>query len=83
MDISVHASLHLSCHHQILYAKSKLKLNTPPSPPPRLYERIVGDYKNTQLLNRTIETFNWEKLLGNKNVNEQLYLFKQPNQNTD
>ena len=79
MDISVHAFLHLSCHHQILYAKSKLKLN----PPPRLYERIVWDYKNTQLLNRTIETFNWEKLLGNKNVNEQLYLFKQPNQNTD
>ena len=30
--------------------------------------------KNTQLLNPTIETLNWEKLLNN-NVNEQLYLF--------
>ena len=30
---------------------------------------------NTQLLNRTIETFNWEKVLENKNVNEQLYFF--------
>ena len=49
-----------------------LKIEYPP-----LYERIVWDYKkvNTQLLNRTIETFNWEKLLENKNVNEQLYLF--------
>ena len=27
------------------------------------------------MLNRTIETFNWEKLLKNKNVNEHLYLF--------
>ena len=27
------------------------------------------------MLNRTIETFNWEKLFENKNVNEQLYLF--------
>ena len=28
---------------------------------------------NTQLLNRTTETFSWEKVLENKNVNEQLY----------
>ena len=27
------------------------------------------------MLNRSIETFNWEKLLENKNFNEQLYLF--------
>ena len=40
------------------------------------YERLVWDYKNTntQLLNRTIETFNWEKKLEDKNVNEKLYL---------
>ena len=49
-----------------------LKIEYPP-----LYERLVRDYKNTNtlLLNRTIETFSWEKLLENKNVNEQLYLF--------
>ena len=42
-----------------------------------LYEWFVWEYKNsnTQLLNRTTETFNWEKLRENKNVNEQLYLF--------
>ena len=28
------------------------------------------------MLNCTIENFNWENLLENKNVNEQLYLFK-------
>ena len=40
------------------------------------YERLVWDYKNTntQLFNRTIETFNWEKKLEDKNVNEKLYL---------
>ena len=72
MDSGVHASLHPNCHHQIVYAKLNLKIEYPP-----LYERLVWDYKktNTQLLNRTIETFNWEKLLENKNVNEQLYLF--------
>ena len=37
---------------------------------------MILDYSlKTQLFNRTIETFNWEKLLENKNVNEQLYLF--------
>ena len=72
MDSGVHASLHPNCHHQIVYAKLNLKIEYPP-----LYERLVWDYKktNTQLLNRTIETFNWEKLFENKNVNEQLYLF--------
>ena len=65
MDSGVHASLHPNCHHQIVYAKLNLKIEYPP-----LYERLVWDYKKTniQLLNRTIETFNWEKLLENKNV---------------
>ena len=65
MDSRVHASLHPNCHHQIAY----VKLN--------LYERLVWKYKktNSQLLNRTVQTFNWDKLLENKNVNEQLYIF--------
>ena len=76
MDSGVHASLHPHCHHQVVYAKLNLKIEYPPLPPP-LYELLVWHYKktNTQLLNRTIETFNWEKLRENKNVNEQLYLF--------
>ena len=72
MDSGVHASLHPNCYHQTAHAKLNLKIEYPP-----LHERLVWDYKNTntQLLNRTIETFNWEKLLEIKNVNEQLYLF--------
>ena len=71
-DRGVHASLHTNCLHQIVYAKLNLKIEYPP-----LYERLVWDYNktNTQLLNRTTDTFNWEKLLENKNVNDQVYLF--------
>ena len=51
---------------------------------PPLYEQLFWNYKNTntQLLNSTIEAFNWEKLLENKNVNEHirmLYLFNKTN----
>ena len=72
MDSSIHASLHPHCHHQIVYAKLNLKIEYRP-----LYEQLVCDYKSTytQLLNRTIETINWEKLFEYKNVNKQLYLF--------
>ena len=73
MDSGVHASLHPNCRHQIVYAKLNLKSEYPP-PLPHYIERLVWHYKNTntQLLNRTIETFNWEKLLENKNLNDQL-----------
>ena len=72
MDSGVHVSVHPNCHHEIVNAKLNLKVEYS-----RLYERLVWDYKktNTQLLNGTTETINWEKLLENKNVNEQLYLF--------
>ena len=65
MHSGVHASLYPNCHYQIVSAKLNLKI------------WLVSEYKNTntQLLNPTIETFNWEKLLENKNVNEKLYLF--------
>ena len=29
------------------------------------------------MVNHTVEIFNWEKLLENKNVNDQLYLFNE------
>ena len=56
----------------MVYAKLNLKTEYSP-----LYERLVWDYTktNTQLFKRSSETFNWEKLLENKNVNDQLYLF--------
>ena len=44
---------------------------------PPLYKLLVWGYKKTKthLLSDTIETFNWEKLLENEKVKEQLYLF--------
>ena len=44
----------------------------------------MNGYKNTntQLLNRKIKTFSWEKLLDNKNDNEQSYLFNKTMRNT-
>ena len=72
----VHASLHPNFHHPIVYAKLNLKTEYPPPPPPIIWTVSLGLCKtNTQLLNRSIETFNWEKLFENKNVCEQLYLF--------
>ena len=73
MDSGIHTFIHPNYHHQIVYAKLNLKIEYLPP----LYEWFVWEYKNsnTQLLNRTTETFNWEKLRENKNVNEQLYLF--------
>ena len=63
MDSSVHSALHPDCHHQVVYSKLKNRM-------PILCERLFLDYKNsnTQLLNRTIEIFNWQKLLENQNV---------------
>ena len=53
MESGVHASLHPNCHHQTVYAKLNLKIEHP-----LFYEQLVWNYKNTQLFNRTIETFN-------------------------
>ena len=57
MESDAHASLHPNCHHQTVYAKLNLKIEHP-----LFYEQLVWNYKITQLFNRTIETFNWEKL---------------------
>ena len=37
----------------------------------------ITSFPPSQLLIRIIEAFNWEKLLENKNVNDQLYFIKQ------
>ena len=72
MDSGVYASLHPNCQHQVVYSKLNLNIEYPP-----LYKRLLWDNKNnnTQLFNHATETFNWEKLIENKNVIEQLYLF--------
>ena len=41
MDSGVHASLHVNCHHRIIFAKFNLQIYYPPP-----YERVVWHYKH-------------------------------------
>ena len=59
MDSGVHPALHSKCHHQIIYAKLNLKIEYPPP-----YTRKIWNYRKseTDLINRSIESFDWSKL---------------------
>ena len=72
MDSGVHPTLHSKCHHQIIYAKLNLKIEYPPP-----YTRKIWNYSRseTDLINRSIESFDWSKLFSGKNVHEQVELF--------
>ena len=72
MDSGVHPTLHLKCHHQIIYSKFNLKIEYPPP-----CTRKIWNYSRseTDLINRSIENFDWSKLLLGKNVHEQVELF--------
>ena len=74
MDSSVHASLHVNCHHQIIFAKFNLQINY--SPP---HERVVWHYKhaNTDHVRKAICGFNWERSFANKVVNEMVNIFNE------
>ena len=43
MGSGVHTSLHVNCHHQIIYAKFKLQIYYPPP-----YERVDWHYKHAK-----------------------------------
>ena len=72
MDSGVHPTLHSKCHHQIIYSKLNLKIKYPPP-----YTRKVWNYSRseTDLINHSIESFDWSKLFSGKNVYEQVELF--------
>ena len=67
----VHPSLHQNSHNQIVFARRNLKIQCP-----LLYEHLTWDYKNVneQLINHTIERFNWPRCFEGKNVHDQVYL---------
>ena len=67
------SSLHPNCHHQIVFVTLNLKIEYPPS-----YKRFIWDYKNAnkQLISHAIQNFNLEKSFEDKNVHDQVYLFK-------
>ena len=72
IEWGVHPSLHLICHHQIIFAKFNLKIYYPPP-----YLRKVWHYKevNADLIKQAIINFNWEKAFSNTNINEKVSLF--------
>ena len=72
MDSGVHPTLHSKCHHQIIYEKRNSKTEYPPP-----YTRKIWNYSRSEidLINRSIESFNWSKLFSGKNVHEQVELF--------
>ena len=65
----MHPSLHPNCHHQVVYAKFNLEVQYPP-----LYDREVWHYKetDTDLIQRSIEMFDWDRAFTNSNVNDMV-----------
>ena len=68
----MHPTLHSKCHHQIIYSKLNLKIEYPPP-----YTRKIWNYSRseTDLINCSIERFDWSKLFSGKNVHDQVELF--------
>ena len=65
----MHPSLHPNCHHQVVYAKFNLEVQYPPP-----YDREVWHYKetDTDLIQRSIEMFDWDRAFTNSNVNDMV-----------
>ena len=74
IEFGVHPSLDPSCHHQIVFGKFNLDIVFPP-----LYEREIWHYQkaNTDLIERAINSFDWEKPFSNIDVNKMVYIFSQ------
>ena len=68
----IHSSLHLSCHHQIVFPKFNLKICYP-----KQYSREIWHFKGvkTDLIRRALNDFNWEKAFSNSNNNEKVCIF--------
>ena len=62
MESGVHASLYLSCHHQIIYAKFNLKINYPPP-----YEREIWHHEEAVVdhIRKVVDLYSWEKAFRN------------------
>ena len=72
IESGIHSSLHSNRHHQIVFAKFNLSIFYP-----RPYERNVWYYEraNTELIRRTIDQFDWLRVLPNVNVDEKVHFF--------
>ena len=74
VDSGVHPLLHSNCHHQITDANFDLKIFY--SPP---YEGTVWHFSwaNSDHLKKAINLFDWESLLNNPDVSEQVSVLNQ------
>ena len=72
IDCGTHPSLHLNCHHQIIYCKLNLKIVYPPP-----CQRLVWDFKraNTDSIRKAIKMVDWHFIFLNKTVHEQVSVF--------
>ena len=73
IDSGIRPSLNQNCHHQVIFWKLNLKIEYP-----QPYASEVWDYGETQtdLTNRAIDQFDWVNLFLDKNIKEQVILFK-------
>ena len=73
MESGVQPSLHPNCHHQLVFARFDISIYYLP-----LYERTVCYYKraNSDLIQRPIELFNWDKELRINHVDKQIIFFQ-------
>ena len=72
MESGVQPSLHLNCHHQLVFAMFDLSIYYPPP-----YERTVWYYNrgSADLIRRAIDLFNWDKALRINDVDKQDAIF--------
>ena len=72
INSGIHPSLHPNCHHQIVYAEIDFKIHFPPP-----YTRQIWHYKRADFkgLRRCIDSFNWEHIFSNINIDKQVETF--------
>ena len=68
VESGVLPSLHVKCHHQIIFSKLNLNVFYPPP-----YQRLVWDYKkvNIDCIRKALNSVDWVFDLSNKNVHQQ------------
>ena len=64
--------MYSNCHHQIVFSEFNSKIHYPPP-----YERVVWQYDkaNKDLITKAIDTFDWDKKLSERWVNDKVLLF--------
>ena len=79
VDSGVHSSLHPNCHHQIIYSTFNLNICYPPP-----LSRLVWDYKKADpnKIRKALDLVNWERLLDQKSIDEQVATFNDTILNT-